>query len=101
MAHCAWFQYKGIKTLRVTDYTSLRYPKSVADGRSGPTTRPDFRHAIFHFEHVNIPLYNINFSISAPCLSEIVPYLFSAYATGQSLEYYTRQNQTLAYLYKI
>ena len=29
--HWAKFEYKGMKTFGVTDYTNLRYPKSVAD----------------------------------------------------------------------
>ena len=46
--HYTKFEYKGLKTFGVPDYTKL-HPKSVVDGRtdrwSGPSTRPAFAKA--------------------------------------------------------
>ena len=42
--HYTKFEYKGINTLELQN-TLARHPKSVADGPSGPITRPPFAKA--------------------------------------------------------
>ena len=43
---CAKFEYKGMNTVGVTDYTNLAPKVLRTDGRNGPTTRPTFAKAM-------------------------------------------------------